>query len=101
MKNLWELQPAPFSVEPNRTLRVQPADYCMAKPTTLILLLFPVFALPAAELKSTPLDLRQLPPVAAGPVDFVKDIQPLLAAKCHACHGLEKQKGGLRLDIKA
>jgi mono/diheme cytochrome c family protein len=40
------------------------------------------------------------PPVAA-PVDFARDVQPLLAAKCVDCHGPAKQKGGLRLDRPA
>lgn len=31
-------------------------------------------------------------------VDFVRDIQPILAKNCQGCHGPEKQKGGLRLD---
>ncbi|MCX6612366.1 MAG: ankyrin repeat domain-containing protein [Acidobacteria bacterium] len=31
-------------------------------------------------------------------VDFNKDIQPLLAAKCFSCHGGEVAQGGLRLD---
>ncbi len=34
-------------------------------------------------------------------MDFVRDIQPLLAEHCVKCHGPEKQKGGLRLDHKA
>ncbi len=37
----------------------------------------------------------------AAPVDFARDIQPLFADRCLKCHGPEKQKGGLRLDIKA
>ena len=32
---------------------------------------------------------------------FVKQVQPLLAAKCISCHGAEKQEGGLRLDSLA
>ncbi len=35
------------------------------------------------------------------PVDFVREIRPLLEKRCYSCHGAEKQKGGLRLDIKA
>ena len=31
-------------------------------------------------------------------VDFAKQIQPLLQKHCYACHGPDKQKGGLRLD---
>ena len=34
----------------------------------------------------------------AAPVDFEKDIRPVLQAQCVSCHGTEKQKGGLRLD---
>lgn len=34
-------------------------------------------------------------------VNFERDIRPLLHARCVECHGPEKQKAGLRLDIKA
>ena len=37
------------------------------------------------------------PLVAASPVDFARDIQPLLASRCYDCHGPEQAKGGLRL----
>src|SRR5690348_8706286 len=33
-------------------------------------------------------------------VDFVKDVQPILASRCYECHGPEKQKGGFRADSK-
>jgi mono/diheme cytochrome c family protein len=33
-------------------------------------------------------------------VDFLKDIQPILAGHCYSCHGPEKQKGDLRWDSK-
>ena len=36
----------------------------------------------------------------AGPVDFKRDIEPVLQEHCVKCHGPEKQKGGLRLDAK-
>lgn len=39
-----------------------------------------------------------LPPAASLPVDFLKDIQPILSNSCYECHGPQKQKGGLRLD---
>lgn len=32
----------------------------------------------------------------AGKVDFQRDVQPLLAARCLECHGPEKREGGLR-----
>ncbi len=34
----------------------------------------------------------------AAEVDFVRDVQPLLARRCYACHGPETQEAGLRLD---
>ena len=37
-------------------------------------------------------------PPATGKIDFVKDVQPILTKTCVACHGPEKQRGGLRLD---
>ena len=42
----------------------------------------------------------RLPPSAARPVDFSKDIRPIFATSCFKCHGPEKQKSGFRLDRK-
>ena len=42
-----------------------------------------------------------LPPAATKPVDFIKDIQPILSERCYSCHGPEKQKGELRWDSRA
>ncbi len=36
----------------------------------------------------------------APPVEFARDIRPILESKCFSCHGSEKQKSGLRLDLK-
>ena len=33
--------------------------------------------------------------------DFEKHVRPLLVEKCQSCHGAEKAKGGLRLDLRA
>ncbi len=33
-------------------------------------------------------------------VDFQRDIQPLFVKHCYSCHGADKQRGGLRLDIR-
>ncbi|MBY0228030.1 MAG: DUF1549 domain-containing protein, partial [Gemmataceae bacterium] len=37
----------------------------------------------------------------AAPVDFAREVRPLLAARCLSCHGPEKQRGDLRLDSRA
>src|SRR5687767_10541380 len=39
--------------------------------------------------------------LVGAPVDFAKDIKPLLEQSCLKCHGTEKPKGGLRLDTRA
>lgn len=33
-------------------------------------------------------------------IDFAKDVKPILAERCYSCHGLEKRKNGLRLDVR-
>lgn len=38
---------------------------------------------------------------AAEPVDYRRDIQPILAKHCYECHGPEQQESGLRLDYVA
>ncbi|MBX7254947.1 MAG: DUF1553 domain-containing protein [Candidatus Hydrogenedentes bacterium] len=43
------------------------------------------------------------PPSSQGDVpsvDFERDIRPIFATHCVGCHGPEKQKAGLRLDVK-
>ena len=40
-------------------------------------------------------------PSAETRVDFIRDIQPIFAAKCNACHGPDEQEGQLRLDARA
>src|SRR5262249_27717630 len=34
----------------------------------------------------------------AQPIDFSRDVRPILERSCWKCHGPEKQKGGLRFD---
>ena len=38
---------------------------------------------------------------AAEPVNFVRDVRPILTKHCYECHADKKQKSGLRLDIKS
>src|SRR5947209_4491624 len=35
---------------------------------------------------------------AAEPIDFTRDVAPIFAKHCVACHGPGKPRGGLRLD---
>lgn len=37
----------------------------------------------------------------AAPIDFVRDVRPILQKHCYSCHGAEEQEGELRLDIKS
>ncbi|MDB5321145.1 MAG: hypothetical protein JWN40_2776 [Phycisphaerales bacterium] len=41
-----------------------------------------------------------VPPAAARPVDFDKDIKPILTNACAKCHGGGKSKGEFRIDSK-
>ena len=47
--------------------------------------------------------LQLLPamPALAVNVEFVRDVRPILQKHCYPCHGAEKQKSNLRLDIKS
>lgn len=37
----------------------------------------------------------------ADQVDYITQIRPIFQKHCYSCHGVEKQKSGLRLDIKS
>ena len=63
------------------------------RPISLVLPLFA--ALASAQ------DQPQLPAAAEHPVEFVRDIAPLLEAHCIECHGPAKQRSGYRLDSKS
>ncbi len=39
-------------------------------------------------------------PAPAGPIDFDRDIRPILAERCWKCHGQAKHRAGLRLDSR-
>ena len=42
--------------------------------------------------------LTCVPAASAAGVDYLKDVKPILAGRCYACHGALKQKADLRLD---
>ena len=52
-------------------------------------------------LLAAPAVAADLPPAAGRRVEFDRDVRPLLVKHCLACHGPDKQRGGLRLDRKA
>ncbi|TDJ74582.1 MAG: DUF1553 domain-containing protein [Planctomycetota bacterium] len=55
-------------------------------------------SLAALSLAATPFAST---PQASGPdVDFARDVRPILARRCFECHGPDKQKGSLRLDVR-
>jgi hypothetical protein len=43
----------------------------------------------------------ELPAPAQRPVDFAKDVQPILRARCLACHSGAQPKSGLRMEDRA
>ena len=57
-----------------------------------------VLSMLAASLPAGDQEAAILPPAAPTQVDFERDIAPLFRQKCFACHGPDKQMGGLRLD---
>jgi hypothetical protein len=44
---------------------------------------------------------QEAPPSSGSRVDFARDIEPVLKSTCLRCHGAEKPKGQLRLDVAA
>ncbi len=46
-------------------------------------------------------DISKMPLPVARPVDFTREIYPILKDACFNCHGAEKQKGKYRCDTKA
>lgn len=48
----------------------------------------------------TPEQMAQLPPSATHPVDFAKEIKPILEARCLNCHGHGRDRGGFQIDSR-
>lgn len=53
-----------------------------------------------AHAKLSPEQVRTLPPPAAGPVVFSRDIKPIFDSSCIKCHGRGRSKGGFQLDTR-
>lgn len=43
---------------------------------------------------------KLLPPAHEGPVDFVRDIQPIFRQHCYHCHSADHEDGGVNLGIR-
>jgi mono/diheme cytochrome c family protein len=54
----------------------------------------------AAAAKLNPEQVQTLPPPAAGPVVFSRDIKPIFDSSCIKCHGRGRSKGGFQLDTR-
>src|SRR5689334_184688 len=54
----------------------------------------------AANAALTPTQLADLPPSADHPVNFSKEIKPILEARCGNCHGFGRDKGDFRMDSR-
>ena len=48
----------------------------------------------------TPDQIRSLPPPTARPVEFKRDIEPILSSSCVKCHARGRAKGGLQIDTR-
>ena len=62
-----------------------------------------VFVFGASKLSADELSSgagSKLPEASSRSIDFGVDVEPLLKAHCHRCHGAKRQKGGLRLDSR-
>lgn len=59
------------------------------------------FATWLAKANAADADPAQLPPALTRPVDFARDIEPILANSCYSCHGAKKQESSFRLDTKS
>ena len=58
-------------------------------------------ARPARAGEDPPPSVVQLPPAAAKEIDFARDIKPIFAARCYACHGPKEARGGLQLHRRS
>src|SRR4051812_14364306 len=55
---------------------------------------------PMAQAKLSPEQRAKLPLPSASPIQFARDIQPILQNSCVKCHGRGKAKGGFQIDTR-
>ncbi len=55
----------------------------------------------SGPLPPLPASLKDIHFPADGKIDFNRDVRPIFALSCYECHGEQKRKGGLRVDVKA
>ena len=44
--------------------------------------------------------IAQLPPSAARPIDFTRDIKPILQVSCVRCHARGRDRGGFSIETR-
>ncbi|MGD9719874.1 MAG: PSD1 and planctomycete cytochrome C domain-containing protein [Pirellulales bacterium] len=74
---------------------------CLTMCTACAAFLFVALLAPPAPAQADDAQAQASPTDPAGAEFFEKKVRPLLAARCHECHGPAKQKGNLRLDSRA
>ncbi len=55
----------------------------------------------ASHVEATERSESSGPVEISSPIDFARDIYPVLKRSCFECHGVDKQESSLRLDVKA
>ena len=83
-----------------RTLR-QPSLIMPAATSSLLRIIVSAALLVTAQCASAAEPTTSAPSSSAPTVDYLREVKPLLAAKCYTCHGALKQEAGLRLDTRA
>lgn len=92
--------PSPFCPSPRRGLRGEGDVRKAVGGIRKFGLIVGLVLLMGGRVCAAEVDVARLPAAAAGTVDFVRDVQPILETSCIRCHGAEKPKGGFRLDSR-